>query len=282
MSKTKREEKIAHEKLAIEITADYLKEEKDTKIKKKRHLTRDGDDPPDFYFKIGDDKIACEVRHFTLINQPGWEKGSKLAKEVDAKDKIEKEVQRGLNEKGIPPLDCYMGFVKPPTKSQEAPKIVNIITMMHNESITDGNEYKRNDPKKYYELFIKNNISRIDIVYIDPLDRANIDEKHLLMTSRGGFCKTIEVEEMQAVIDKKDKDIRNYKEDCDQKWLIITDYITMGFFRLGGAAKEAQYKCNFDAVLYIEIGNRKQQWTGSRTDTFTVYELKVELKQGGY
>ena len=46
---------------AIDITADYLKEEKNIEIKKKRHLTREKADPPDYYFEIGDDKIGCEI-----------------------------------------------------------------------------------------------------------------------------------------------------------------------------------------------------------------------------
>ena len=49
-----------------------------------------------------------------------------------------------------------------------------------------------------------------------------------------------------------------------------------------GTAKETQYKCNFDKVLYIQMSwiepkTRKQKQTGSLTDTFAVYELKAEL-----
>ena len=129
------------------------------------------------------------------------------------------------------------------------------------------------------KLFIENDISSIDIFYYP--DRANIDEKYTFRTSGAGFCKTIEVEEMQALITCKDKDIPNYKEHCDQKWLIITDYGTIGYFILKGTAKETQYKCNFDKVLYIQMSwiepkTRKQKRAGSLTDTFTVYELKTK------
>ena len=268
------------EQLAVRIITDYLKEEKNLQIKNVRHLTRDGDDPPDFYFEIGDRKIACEVRHFDLINQPKWEKGNNLASDSAIIDKIAKRIKQSLHEKGIPPLDWSMAFMKPPTKApKHAEKIINIITIMHNESITDSQEYERNDCDKYYKLFIENDISSIDIFYYP--DRANMDEKYTFRTSGAGFCKTIKAEEMQAVIDKKDKDMPNYKKDCDQKWLIITDYGTIGYFILQGAAKETQYKCNFDKVLYIQMSwiepkPRKQKRTGSLTDTFTVYELKAE------
>ena len=78
--------------------------------------------------------------------------------------------------------------MKPPTKApKHAEKIVNIITIMHNESITDSQEYERNDCDKYYELFIENDISSIDIVYYP--DRANIDEKYTFRTSRGGILQ---------------------------------------------------------------------------------------------
>ena len=263
------------EQLAVRIITDYLKEEKNIEIKKKGHLTREKADPPDFYFEIGDHKIGCEITHFYPVDQPKWEKGNNLASESAIIDEIAKRIKQSLHEKRIPPLDWSMAFMKPPTKAPKyAEKIVNIITIMHNESITGSQEYERNDCDKYYELFIENNISSIDISYYP--DRANIDEKYTFRTSGAGFCKTIEVEEMQALITCKDKDIPNYKEHCDQKWLIITDYGTIGYFILKGAAKEVQYKCNFDKVLYIQIGSRKQKWTGSLTDTYTVYELKAK------
>ena len=277
MTKTERDEKHA-----IDITADYLKEEKNIEIKKKRHLTKDGEDPPDYYFEIGDDKIGCEITNFDPVDQPVWKKGKNLLSESNIKYRIAKGVQRGLNEKGIPPLGFSMHFGTPPQKApQHTEQVAILIAMMHNESIADSNEYKRNDPDKYYELFIEHNIDDISFYYIDAPDSANINEKYLYMYSGGGgFSKPIKVEEMEAVI--KDKDIPNYEEHCDQKWLIITDYANIGYFTLKGAAKEAQYTCNFDKVLYIQLGSRKQKLTGSLTDTFTVYELKVASGQGEY
>ena len=169
--------------------------------------------------------------------------------------------------------------------------------MMHNESITDSEEYKRNDCDIYYDLFLGNNIDDyIAIIYIDPPEGANIDEKYLYGGgNRSRFPKTIKVEEMQAVITCKDKDIPNYKDipNCkeryDQKWLIITNYEFIDSFILKDAAEDLraqvyfwiddfQYKCNFDNVLYIEWRGiepkpRKQKRTGTLTDQFAVYEL---------
>lgn len=274
------------EKLAVRIITDYLKEEKNIQIKNTRHLTKDGEDPPDFYFEIGDRKIGCEVRHFSLVDQSEREKGINLAHESGVIRKIVEEVQRSLHEKGIPPLAWSMGFITSPTEApKHAEKIVNIIAMMHNESITDSEEYKRNDCDIYYELFIENNLEHIAIIYIDPPDGANIDEKYSYGYNRPmSPYKTIKVEEMQAVITKKDKDIPKYEECCDQKWLIITNWEKIDHFILRGGAKETQYKCNFDDVLYIEWRGiepkpRKQKRTGSLTDTFAVYELKVESGQ---
>ena len=97
---------------------------------------------------------------------------------------------------------------------------------MHKESITRSEIYIRKNPEKYDRLFIEHDISSIEILYTDPLDGVNIDEKHHDGTREKSTRpdKTIKAEEMQAVIDKKDKDIPNYEEDCDQKWLIITNY----------------------------------------------------------
>ena len=91
--------------------------------------------------------------------------------------------------------------------------------------------------------------------------------------------KTIKAEEMQAVI--TDKDIPDYKEHYDQKWLIITNWEKIDRFILRGTAKETQYKCNFDKVLYIQASwiepkPRKQKRIGSLTDAFTVSELKIK------
>ena len=127
------------EKLAVKIITDYLKEEKNIQIKNARSLTQEAKDPPDYYFEIGDHKIGCEVRHFDLVNQPAKEKGNNLEKEADIIDKIAKGVQRSLHEKGIPPLAWSMHFITSPTEApKHAKKMVNIITMMHNESITDS------------------------------------------------------------------------------------------------------------------------------------------------
>ena len=268
---------IEKEKLAVDIVGDYLKEEKNIHIKNAKHLTQKGGDPPDYYFEIGDHNIGCEIRNFDIVDQPAWKKGKNLARESGIIDDIEKRIKQSLHEKGIPPLDCSPHFIKPPTEyTKHAEKIADLITMMHNESITDSQEYEQNDPEKFYRLFIKNNISSIDILYYP--DRANIDEKYTFRHSGAGFLKIIEVEEMQAVIDEKNKDIPCYKANCDQKWLIIVNDGTIDYFTLADAAKEAQYTCNFDKVLYIQLGSRKQKPTGSRTDTFTVYELKAESR----
>ena len=214
-------------------------------------------------------------------------KGVNLKWETDIIDKIRKGIQQSLQEKGIPPLVHSMNFfiTKPIDISKNVEKIVNIITIMHNESITDSQEYERNDCDKYYELFIENDISSIEILYIeilyiDPPDGANINEKYPSMYNISTRpYKTIKAEEMQAIITCKDKDIPNYKEHCDQKWLIITNYETIGCFTLQGVAKETQYKCNFDKILYIQMSYinpkiRKQKGIGPLTDLFAVCELK--------
>ena len=266
------------EKLAVSIITDYLKEEKNLQIKNAIHITQEKEDPPDYYFEIGDHKIGCEVTHFAPTHQ--------LAKETGDKHKIIKGIQRSLQEKGIPPLAFSVRFIitQPKRVRKNVEKIVNAITTMHNESITQSEIYIRNNPEKYYRLFIENDISSIEILYIDPPDGANIDEKYPYMYNISTRpYKTIKAEEMQAVITCKDKDIPNYKEHYDQKWLIITNYETIDCFTLKGAAKETQYKHNFDKVLYIQMSwiepkTRKQKRTGLLTDTFTVYELKAELR----
>ena len=69
------------EELAVRIITDYLKEEKNIEIKNVRHLTQAGEDPPDFYFEIGSDKIGCEMTHFDFIDELSKEEGNNLAKE---------------------------------------------------------------------------------------------------------------------------------------------------------------------------------------------------------
>ena len=259
------------EELAVRIITDYLKEEKNIEIKNVRHLTQ-GEDPPDFYFEIGDHKIGCEIRHFDATNQLAQEEGDTY--------KTIKNIQQGLQEKGIPPLAFSVHFIKPPKGKKKAEKIVNIITKMYNESTKSSQIYERKNPETYYRLFIENDISSIEISDRDPPDGANIDEKYPYMYNISTRpYKTIKAEEMQAVIDKKDKDIRKYKDHCDQKWLIITNYETIGFFALKGAAKETQYKCNFDKVLYIQMSYinpkiSKQKGSGPLTALYAVCELK--------
>ena len=265
-----------HEKLAVKIITDHLKEEKNIEIKNARHLTQDGEDPPDYYFEIGDHKIGCEIRHFDATKQLAQEEGDRC--------RTIKNIQQGIQEKGIRPLAFSIDFIKPPKGKKNAEKIakkiVNIITTMHNESIKRSQIYERKNPEKYYRLFIQNNISSIDIFDRDPPDGANIDEKYPYMYNiRTRPYKTIKAEDMQAVIDKKDKDIPKYKDRCDQKWLIITNYETIDYFTLKGAAKETQYKCSFDKVLYIQMSwinpkISKQKGGGQLTALYAVCELK--------
>ena len=274
------------EQLAFSIITDYLKEEKNIQIKKARPLTQ-GEDPPDFYFEIRSDKIGCEIRHFDLIGKSAKGKGINLANEAAIRRKIIEEIKQSLQETGIPPFIWTMNFsiTQPIDISKNAEKIVNAITTMHKDSITRSEMYIRDNPEKYYRLFIDNDISSIEILYTDPLDGVNIDEKYHCgawnISTRP--CKTIKAKEMQAVIDKKDKDIPDYKEDCDQKWLIITNYETIGFFTLQDAAKETQYKCNFDKILYIQMSYikpkiRKQKGIGPLTALYAVCELKTESR----
>ena len=282
--------KEKEEESAVKIIADYLKEEKNIQIKKDRKLTKKEGEPPDCYFEIGDHKIGCEVTHFELIDGGAKKKGINAAKESDIiHDKIPKRVKRGLHEKGIPPLVFSPGFVDPPQEApQHAETIVNLITMMHNESIADSEEYKRNDDDKYYDCFFDKNIERISFCYRDAPDSADIDEKYIYGGGIPPRCpKTIKVEEMQAVITCKNKDIPNWKkipnsEECyDQKWLIIANHEFTGTFILKEAAEETEYTCNFDKVFYIEWRGiepkpRKQKRTGLLTDKYAVYELKTE------
>ena len=275
------------EELAVRIITDYLKEEKNIEIKIVRHLTQAGEDPPDFYFEIGSDKIGCEMTHFDFIDELSKEEGNNLAKEEAIRREIIEKIKQSLQETGIPPFIWTMNFsiTQPIDISKNAEKIVNAITTMHKDSIKRSKIYIRDNPEKYYRLFIDNDISSIEILYTDSLDGVNIDEKYHCgarnISTRP--YKTIKVEEMQDVIDKKDKDIPDYKEDCDQKWLIITNYETIGFFTLQGVAKETQYKHNFDKILYIQMSwinpkISKQKGIGPLTALYAVCELKTESR----
>ena len=267
------------EKLAVRIITDHF----NLQTRNNRSLTQIKEDPPDYDFEIGDHKIGCEVVHFHVIDQPAKEKGKNLANEGAIKHNIVKGIQRSLQEKGIPPLAFGFYFITQPTEvPKNVEKIVNIITIMHKKSITQSQIYEWNNPEEHYRLFKETNISSIQIVYLTSPDSANIDEKYPFMYSNStGPTETIKVEDMQAVITGKDRDIPKYKEHYDQKWLIIINYETIGYFTLKGTAKETQYKCNFDRVLYIQMSwiepdTRKKKGAGSLTDTFTVYELKTK------
>ena len=274
-----------YEQLAVSIITESLKEEKNIQINKVRQNKKD---PPDFYFEIGNDKIGCEVRNFTLIDESAKETDFNLEYEEAVKDEvIEKVKQILLQETDMPRFIWNPDFcVTPSTDTLKlAEKIVNAITTMRKESITRSEIYKRQNPEKYYRLFIEHGISRIEILYTEQLDGVNIDEKYHCgarnISTRP--YKTIEAEKMQAVIDTKNKDIPKYKDNCDQTWLIITNYETIDFFILQGAAKEHEYKCNFDKVLYIQPRHidpkiSKQKGIGPLTSLYAVCELKTESR----
>ena len=270
-----------YEQLAVSIITEYLKEEKNSQINKVRHTKKD---PPDFYFEIG-----CEVRHFTLIDESAKEKDFNLEYEEAVKGEVREKVKQILQETGMPSFIWTADFFVTPStdtskRAEKAEKIVNAITTMHNESITRSEIYRRKNPEKYDGLFIEHDISSIEIL-LDLPDGVNIDEKYhdgIRPVSTRPY-KTIEAEEMQAVIDKKNKDIPKYKDNCDQTWLIITNYETIGFFTLQGTAKEHEYEYNFDKVLYIQPSYikpkiSKQKGIGPLTDLFAACELKRSPK----
>lgn len=281
-----------YEQLAVRIITDYLKKEKNIEIKNVRHLTQDDGDPPDFYLKIGSDKIGCEVRNFTLIDESAKEKDFNLEYEEAVKGEVREKVKQILQETDMPSFIWTADFFVTPStgtskRAEKAEKIVNAITTMCKESITRSEIYRRQNREKYYRLFIEHDISSIEILYTDPLDGVNIDEKYhdgIRPVSTRPY-KTIEAEEMQAVIDTKNKDIPKYKDNCDQTWLIITNYETIDSFALQDAAKETQYKHNFDKILYIQMSwiepkISKQKGLGPLTALYAVCELKTDRGRG--
>ena len=98
------------EELAIRIITDYLKEEKNIHIKNTRHLTQKEEDPPDFYFEIGDRKIGCEVTHFDLKEKDNLARESAIIRD------IMERADRSLQEKGIPRLVLSISFITSPTE----------------------------------------------------------------------------------------------------------------------------------------------------------------------
>ena len=248
------EEKECQEKLAFCQITEHLKEKEKIKIEKKRHRTN-GEDPPDFDFEIGSDKIGGEVVHFDLVDEK--RKGDNLASQAGRKGNIVKRIQQSLQETEIPPFIWLMGFIQPPREvPQHVENVVNAITTMYKDSIKDSKTYEQTDFYKYGRLFIQKNIEYINILWTDLLYKVNIDEKYHY---GGGVMptptlKTIEPVEMQAVITGKDKDIPRWKVCCDRKWLLILNVEFTGFFTLTDEVKETRYTHNFDRVWCIEQG----------------------------
>ena len=250
------EEKTYQEKLAFCQITEHLKEKEKIKIEKKRHRTN-GEDPPDFDFEIGSDKIGCEVVRFHLVNVE--DKSNTLEQETAIRGKIEKEIERRLDEKGIPPLTYYPDFCidRRIGNKKNAETIANAIAAMHKETITDSREFELKNPKQFHRLFIKTEMANLEICYMDPLVEAAIGQEYWWGTPDVvplRFRQTIEPGEMQDVIDKKNKPIPCWKVCCDRKWLIITNYETTGSFTLTDEVKETRYTHNFDRVWCIEQG----------------------------
>ena len=238
------------EELAVRIITDYLKEEKNLQIKNDRHLTK-GEDPPDYYFEIGDHRIGCEVTRF-----------STQGNQFEANSLIDIALEQGRKEfrdSGGPALYVSVHFSRKPETKRQAKDIgkhlAHVVQIMLEHKVKDSRVYSY---EFLFTLFSEHellyNVS--NIYFVDSVD----GEDELWKTPRAGWVVSVSAEEVQKIIEGKEEELSDYRKNYNSVWLVVHNCLEAGFYEIADEAKQFSYKHGFDRIFWI--------------DSFKVYELR--------
>ena len=262
------------ERLAMAILIGNLKEKEGLNlelIQKSEH--------PDFLIKIKEDIIGVDVTDFSTS-------GNQFKSNGDV-DKALKHGKQIFRDNGGPALDVRVYFSREPESRKQATKIgkrlAHIVEIMLEHNMMDSRDYSE---ECFFDLFSEDGF----LDYVSNIDfNPSIDgEKELwCRSSSAGWVASVSVEEIQHVIDKKNKKLADYRKNCKSVWLAIHNRLEAGFYTISDEAIQFSYRHDFDRIFWIEMGRGnpialdepilpaiRENMPKSRTDVFKVYELR--------
>ena len=267
---------INAERLVMDILTEELKEKEGLNLKDRKEL-----DPPnpDFLVKVKEETIGVEVRRFSTQGDR-FEANGFLDTALDHG----KQIFRG---NGGPALDVSVQFSSQPRNCRAediGKRLACVVQIMFGHNVMDTCAYSR---EGLFALFSEHGL--LDYVSNIHFERSIDGEEGLwYSSSSAGWVVPVSVEEVQKVIEKKNKRLAGYRKNCNNVWLAIHNRSEAGFYEISDEAKQFSYTRGFDRIFWIELRNGnpislndpilpaiRENMPKSRTDVFQVYELRM-------
>lgn len=259
------------ERHVMDILTEDLQEREGLHLK-----PREESESPDFLIKIKEDIIGVEVTDFSTHGN--WFKSNSF---LDAALDHGRQIFR---DNGGPALYVSVHFANQPRNCQaeEIGKcLARVVQIMLEHNITDTFAYSRED---FCDLFSEHGL----LDYVLAIGFCSVDgEAELWQSPRAAWETLVSAEEVQKVIDEKNKKLADYRKNCKGIWLAIHNRLEAGFYTISDEAIQFSYRHGFDRIFWIEMGRGnsislnepilpaiRENMPRSRTDIFKVYELR--------
>ena len=271
-------ERRASERHTMNVLTEYLKEREGLNLKDRKEF-----DPPDpdFIVRVKEESIGVDVTDFST--QGDWFKSN---------GDVDTALERGrqiFRDNGGPALYVRVYFSREPERRNQAIKIgkrlAHVVKIMLGHNIMDSRDYNED---LFFALFSEERF--LDYVSDIHFDWSVDGKDELWDSPRCAWGPTVvSVEEVQKIIDKKNKKLAGYRRNCESVWLAIDNRLEAGFYAISDEAMQFSYRHDFDRIFWIEMrgGNPisrnepilpaiRKNMPKSRTDVFQVYELRIE------
>ena len=242
--------------------------------------TKSNPPDPDFLIKVKEETIGVEVTQFSAQDNQFKSNG-----DVDTALDRGKEIFHKFYKGNCPALYVRVYFFREPEKADQAKDIgeglAHVVQTMYNKKIMDSNAGRDEDLFCGHGLL--DNVSRIHFDW-------SVDGKDELWDSPryAWGPTTVSAEDIQEIINKKNKKLSGYRKNCKSMWLAIYNCLEAGFYGISDEAIQFSYTRGFDRIFWVEMGRGnpislndpilpaiRENMPKSRTDVFKVYELRM-------
>ena len=237
----KNSERRASERHAMDILTEDLKEKEGLNLKDRKEL-----DPPnpDFLVKVKEEIIGVEVTDFSTHGDQFKSNG-----DVDTALDQGKEIFHKFHKKNCPALYVRVYFSREPEKADQAKDIgeglAHVVQTMYDKKIMDINAGR--DEGLFCRHGLLDNVSRIHFDW-------SVDGKDELWDSPryAWGPTTISAEDIQKIINKKNKKLSGYRKNCNNVWLAIHNCLEAGFYEISDKAIQFSYRHDFERIFWID------------------------------
>ena len=261
------------ERHVMDILTEDLQEREGLDLK-----PREESESPDFLIKTKEDIIGVEVTDFSTHGD--WFKSNSF---LDAALDYGRQIFR---DNGGPALYVSVHFANQPRNCQAeeiGKRLACVVRIMLEHNVTDTSAYSCED---LFAVFSEHGL----LDYVFAIGFCNVDEEaELWQSPRAAWETLVSAEEVQKVIDEKNKKLADYRKSCKGIWLAIHNRLEAGFYAISDEAQQFNYTRGFDRIFWVEMrgGNPislnepilpaiRKNMPKSRTDIFKVYELRIE------